>query len=346
MRPVNSLKTLLFPYENIELVAQAFCQRLQVTVTKSSIQKQLQEHPDYPSLLAVSDILKNVGINNAAFETKLDDLDNFPKHFIAEIKTATDTSYSIVTIIDANTIEYNNTPNNTATIVSLDDFNKVFTGKVILAEEPEVPLQEPNYKQLLREEKRKTATSVLMSSIIPLLVVVECIVVFSKYQLHALASIVYTLITLAGTIVGSLLLWYEIDKHNPVLQQICSGSKKTNCNAVLSSSASKIFGISWSVIGFTYFAGSLISLLVSGIYNSSMLFILSWLNILGLPYIIFSIYYQSRIAKQWCVLCLSVQLLLALQFVTSSVGKFYYFSSFSAIGFSTVLVFLISLAIY
>lgn len=39
-----------------------------------------------------------------------------------------------------------------------------------------------------------------------------------------------------------LLLWHEIDKNNPLLRQICSGGKKVNCDAVLSSKASKVFG--------------------------------------------------------------------------------------------------------
>lgn len=39
---------------------------------------------------------------------------------------------------------------------------------------------------------------------------------------------------------------------------------------------------------------------------------LAWLNILVLPYPVFSIYYQWRVAKQWCVLCLAVQALLLL----------------------------------
>ncbi len=44
---------------------------------------------------------------------------------------------------------------------------------------------------------------------------------------------------------------------------------------------------------------------------------MSLLNLLALPYIFFSIYYQWRVAKQWCVLCLGVQALLFLEFITS-----------------------------
>jgi protein-disulfide isomerase len=42
---------------------------------------------------------------------------------------------------------------------------------------------------------------------------------------------------------------------------------------------------------------------------------LAVLNFISLPYTIYSIYYQARVAKQWCVLCCTIQALLWLEFV-------------------------------
>jgi hypothetical protein len=56
---------------------------------------------------------------------------------------------------------------------------------------------------------------------------------------------------------------------------------------------------------------------VLGVTNPNTLFVLAWLNILAVPYVFFSIYYQWQIAKQWCVLCLCVQALLVLQFIAT-----------------------------
>ena len=47
------------------------------------------------------------------------------------------------------------------------------------------------------------------------------------------------------------------------------------------------------------------------------------INILALPYTIFSVYYQWRVAKQWCVLCLVVQGLLILGVANLILGDFY-----------------------
>jgi uncharacterized membrane protein len=130
----------------------------------------------------------------------------------------------------------------------------------------------------------------------------------SRGQL-AIPIFLHYFISLIGVIVTSLLLWYEIDKNNPLLQKVCTGIVKGNCNAILTGKAAKVFSwLSWSEVGFFYFSGCLLTLL----FLPSGIIIVSWLGILALPYTVFSIYYQWRIAKQWCVLCLAVQALLLL----------------------------------
>lgn len=70
--------------------------------------------------------------------------------------------------------------------------------------------------------------------------------------------------------------------------------------------------LSWSEVGFFYFTGGLLLLLFSGNNITNTISLLSVLTLLALPYIFFSVYYQWRVAKQWCVLCLAVQALLLL----------------------------------
>ena len=133
--------------------------------------------------------------------------------------------------------------------------------------------------------------------------------------------ILLMLLKLAGCTTVVLLLLYEIDKANPLLKQICSLGKQTNCSAVLGSKQAKLFNaVSWSEIGFFYFAGGLISLLVAGTQASTILIILAWLNVFALPYTFLSVYYQWKVAKQWCVLCLAVQALLVAEFITSYIS--------------------------
>ena len=85
---------------------------------------------------------------------------------------------------------------------------------------------------------------------------------------------------------------------------------RSNCDAILSGKQSKVFSwLSWSEVGFFYFTGGLLTLLLAGTITNSIV-IIAYFNVLALPYTLFSVYYQGRVAKQWCVLCLSVQALL------------------------------------
>jgi len=320
------LRELIMPYNNSERATYMLCQKLNVPTTMANIQKELEEHPDYPSALAISDVLKNYGIDNVAARKHVEEFDEYPCPLIAQLSLVAgglkDKYFAVVTKKESDAITFYHPVELKESALSVKEFEKIYTGVILIAEAKD-HAGEKDYARHLREEKRMTLTKALSAGIIPVLTLIFCAICFFHYGTSSIAPIVYTLLTLMGTTIGALLLWYEVDKHNPVLQQICTGGKKTNCNAVLSSDASKIFGISWSAVGFTYFAGSLISLLASGIYHLHTLFILSWLNVLALPYIVFSLYYQSKIARQWCVLCLTVQAILALQFVTALLGKFH-----------------------
>jgi uncharacterized membrane protein len=125
-----------------------------------------------------------------------------------------------------------------------------------------------------------------------------------------------TLFKSAGLIISVLLLVQSIDSHNPLIQRLCnSNGGKTDCNAILSSKAAKVFdGLTWSEVGFFYFAGTWLLMLFGG-GSTAIWQALAILNFVSLPYTFYSIYYQGRVAKQWCVLCCTVQALLWLEFI-------------------------------
>ncbi|MDE1193018.1 MAG: vitamin K epoxide reductase family protein [Arachidicoccus sp.] len=348
MKLKQLFQKLFTPLENCEAVTLQLCKLLNIKVTRTNLQKQFEAHPDYPSLLAVSDVLKNCGIENISFKTTAAQLQEFFFPMLVQVNINNEKYFTVISELNDMTVNYIHPVSGEKVQNSFNEFSSLFTGFVLLAEATNNS-GERDFSTHLKEEKRILLTKILTAVIIPVFVLVACLLTLIHSGTASIAAVTYTLLTFSGTLVGTLLLWYEVDKYNPALQQICSGGKKTNCNAILSSDASKIFGISWSAIGFTYFAGSLISLLVSGIYNLPVLFILSWLNVFALPYIAFSIYYQARIAKQWCPMCLAVQAVLAVQFIAAFFGGFHtaidiasvQFSTLLAISFSFVIPFLV-----
>jgi len=305
---------------------------LQVKISRSTLKREIEEHPDYPSLLSISDVLNNYGVDNLTARFDLSKFMDIPTPFITQLKgdRSTIDLFTVVKQINSNSIRLFDPEKSQWITLTTADFLKKSSGIVLLAEAGDKP-GEKNYEKKIRAERIATYTRYFTAFSIPALVLFSSAMAFIRHGTTTLLPFLFTLLTLAGSAVCALLLWYEVDQYNPVLQQICSLGRKVNCKAVLQSKASKIGGISWSAIGFSYFMGMLLLLLFSDITSPLALSTLSWLNAIALPYVIFSVYYQWRVAKQWCVLCLCVQALLTLQLVTALVGGWHSPSPFRAI---------------
>lgn len=101
--------------------------------------------------------------------------------------------------------------------------------------------------------------------------------------------------------------------------KICSLFKKGDCNDILESEAAKLGGgIGWSEVGLGYFLANMLILF----FMPSLLPYLVLINICALPYSFWSVWYQKFKAKQWCTLCLIVQVLLWAIFIVSLIFNF------------------------
>jgi uncharacterized membrane protein len=307
----------------------AFLKLLKVKVTNATVDDTLQSHPDWPSLLCISDSLNKWHIPNAAARIDKNDIENLPLPFIAYVH---DREYplAIVTGISDGTVEYcTKDYNQKKRKKTKEDFLKSWDGVYLMAE----PTKESGEKDYAGKKK-----SQVLKKLIPATLITSIIFLFS-YTLYRSAVIaqvnewaVYTqlMILIAGVFITTLLLWYEMDKNNPVLQKVCTGITKGNCNAILTGKQAKVFSwLSWSEVGFFYFTGSLLNFVFAGSLLPEAIILLSWLSLLALPYTIYSIYYQWQVAKQWCVLCLAVQLLLVLGVTHTLV--FYHFKGLGSV---------------
>ena len=65
---MNFISRLINPLQHCEKVVLHLLKSLNVKVTTTTIKKDLLGHPDYPSLLSISDVLKNYGLDNVALK--------------------------------------------------------------------------------------------------------------------------------------------------------------------------------------------------------------------------------------------------------------------------------------
>jgi len=298
---------LFSSYNNIEASVIKLLKASAIHVNSDTIIDELEKHPDYPSLLTISDVLNNFNIKNNAFRLEPGELQQIACPFIVHT-SSNGGDFVVVNQIDADTVVVSSEKWNKHKI-KLGDFQKTFKGIVLTIDPSDVKLPEKTFTTTLNQIKTPLAITGL------LLILVAALVYHTDYFAgYTWQILLLTLFKTAGLITSVLLLVQAIDGDNPLIQKLCTGAN-TNCKAILSSKAAKVFDwLSWSEVGFFYFAGTWLVLLFGG-HSVSLLQVLAVLNIVSLPYTFYSIYYQARIAKQWCVLCCTVQALLWLEFI-------------------------------
>lgn len=337
---------MLNQYEPSVKVVIIFLKLLGVKVTNTTVDETLQNHPNYPGLLSISDSLSRWNIPNAALKIAPPQIDQLETPFIAYINIDSQ-PFSIVTSVNKVAITYRSKNYNNIIIESREAFLNKCTGIYLVAEKND-DSGEKKYKQNKIEAFYKAAIPALFLLLIVFLSITSlnnnADLLNGNVINYAIGVNFQFVFLLIGAIISSFLIWHEINSANPLLKKVCTGISKGNCNAILNSKQAKLFSwLSWSEIGFFYFAGGLLLLIFSGRDLSENIFIISWLNILATPYIVFSVYYQWQVIKQWCVLCLGIQFILLvglLNVITNDFEKKYFDFSISIL-YNSVLIYLL-----
>ncbi|WP_431293128.1 thioredoxin domain-containing protein [Pedobacter sp. P26] len=283
---------------NIEAVTKLLVEKLNVSVTETTIKECLGNHPDYPSLMALSDCLTDWYIANEARRIPKENYKDYEIPFIAQLMP-NGGSFILINSINQGQINYSDEKHLNASMPE-DEFLKKWSGSVLRAEANENST-EPGYKN-------KRLLEIFSTAKLPILVLIITISILMavNFQSITLGYGLVLLSKLTGIAVSILLLTHSIDANNPLVQNLCSLGNKNNCNAILKSNAAKITKwLSWSEVGFFYFTGSFLCLLLKPVSFA----LIGWLSALALPYTFYSIAYQYK-HKNWCVLCCIVQVLL------------------------------------
>ncbi len=147
------------------------------------------------------------------------------------------------------------------TVQSYEEFSKRLSGGVIVME-PNQQSGEANYREKWQKELIKAA---LLPSI------VIAIILFGLYTLYSGSglslvqdriSMVLFITKAIGIATSVFLLLHEFKVHTRIADKICGFSSGVDCDSVLSSEASKIFGnINLADAGIIYFTSTMIYVL-------------------------------------------------------------------------------------
>lgn len=274
-----------------------------IQLDKEEVKIQLLSHPYYPSINSITDLFNHFNIDNLALkvDNNLDSYSQIPNTFLAQINEDKGSQLVVVSkktdgvelIYDEH--KYKN--------ISVGEFFELWTGILVVIE----------------KQKKKDSDNLNKAGKIKKLVYFSTFVMLSSFFILAkpsLFQIIYFALSCVGVYISYLIVIHELGLHSKILDKFCSGeNKNTSCDAVLSSKGATIFGLfKLSDVGFVYFTALvLISLIISSIdlQTTSVIFLISTLAI---PFTFYSLYYQWKVVKNWCPLCLSIVSILWLQF--------------------------------
>jgi uncharacterized membrane protein len=294
------------PIKNVFATVSNLIRCLNVKVSDSSL-KHVEDHPDYPSLSSISDTLADWGIENLAINSSIEQLKEIPYPAIAHLYK-NNGHFVVLQKLGGEFLQYVD-PEIGLVKESLQDFEKKWTGVVLLVQANKKSGEE-NYQQKRRQEIFQNMSLATVSVLAILLVLLPL-----SFIPLSLVSI-YIL-----KIIGGLLCYFLLQKQfggsNAAIDAFCNMGSKSDCDSVINSSASKIFGIvHLSEIGFWYFVSGLLSIIIGVFASNSISSVFLVLSALVLPFSLFAVYYQGWVIKKWCPLCLAVTAIFWVEFIT------------------------------
>lgn len=275
-------------------VAVKWLKALKLPVETNYFEKQLLSHPEFPSLLSLTDTLDSLGIRNFALQVDSQNVYDIPLPFLAH--TIEGTREELVLIKKRSQV--------TGT------FLKQWDGIAVVIDKDNTQLPAENKKALLEARSR------FMLSSASILLFIVSIGISLAIDFSAKLCAVF-LTTLAGLIISLVIKQHQYGNGGSLVEKLCSAGKVSDCGAVLRSKVSKLpLGMTVSDLCVFYFAGFLLIACV-GIYSvsaPSFIPVLSLLSAIAFPVSIISIVYQKFFIKKWCPLCLAISAMIWVNF--------------------------------
>lgn len=262
----------------------------------------------FRSLFGLSKLMQQYGIDSEGYTlADRDELLKLPTPFLAR----TGAGFIIVTEIGASQVEY--ITEGEPLTIDTEAFKQACCGTVFLAY-PSAGACEPHYRLHAREQWFNDAKKWVLAAAVLFLVAWGTV---SAGLYRHVSTMLLLLFNFVGLALTFMLVQKTYKVGGTVSERVCSVLEKGGCDDVLSTDASKFFGIfSWSEVGFGYFSVNLLILLMF----PEQIGALALYNVCCLPYTVWSIWYQRFRAHHWCTLCVGVQTTLWLLFFCNLFG--------------------------
>lgn len=299
-------------------ILSTFLKLIKVKYTESYLHKLAQTHPNKNNMLGLKQVLDVYGIETEG--VKYDD------KLLAELV------FPCILHISGGFVVGKDLENDTITYIyedtevkkGVEDFCHIWTGHALLPTGDFSTAIEPNYASNRKAEVIKLTGKTLLW-ILP--VFIWGMIFFSSLQNISFYSCIDTILEWIGLLLCYFLMEKQIFRKSNYGDKVCSAFHLNNCNDVLFSDKAKVGILSWSEIGFGYFAARLICRII--IPEAQLaLALIGWISML---YGIWSLWQQLKVLHNFCLLCTLVQVVvwtigvMDMCAITHGVSDFYSF---------------------
>ena len=275
-------------------ILSTFLKLIKVKYTASYLHKLAHTHPNKNNMLGLKQALEMYGIKTEG--VKYDD------------KPLAELVFPCILHISGGFVVGKDLENDTITYIyedtevkkGVEDFCHIWTGHALLPTDSLSSAIEPNYASNRKAEITKLIGKTLLW-ILP--VFIWGMIFFSSLLNISFYSCIDTILEWIGLLLCYFLMEKQIFRKSNYGDKVCSAFHLNNCNDVLFSDKAKVGILSWSEIGFGYFAARLICRII--IPEAQLaLALIGWISML---YGIWSLWQQLKVLHNFCLLCTLVQ---------------------------------------
>ncbi len=277
-------------------LTQRLVQLLNIPVTKRSIRAAFVSHPDYPSLLSITDTFDQWDIDSRAVAIGHDQLRHVALPAIFHFKENQEDYFVLAESMNDEHIQIYDTDKGKLTLLKAD-FLRLWDGISILLD-IDRSAGEENYRQHRRAE-------ILHNLRIPLLISgFLAFWLIGLFHIDGVTGLIVYGLLLLGLGSSVLIVLKEFEIAPKWTDNLCKMGNEGDCDSVIASSSSKLFGwLGLSDMSLVFFA-SITSTCVLGLLTDvSTQSELALLFLFSIPMVVYSLFTQYYVVKSWCLLC-------------------------------------------
>lgn len=270
-----------------------YLEKENIQIDKTEFEFQIQSHPNYPSLLAISDTFSFLNIDNLCAKIDYSQIRHLPNRFVVLLKSESDEFQ--FHLVERENENYFLFENKKKVLISEEQLKKKWEQIVLL-------LEENSFLDNIKE-KKNSYNGILI--IITLLLF--CGLLY--YSSVNFQTSLFFIFPFCGILFSFASLKDLFGVKSKLASDFCAISISASCDSVVNSNKWKIFEIlNFSDLSIVFFTSQLIGLFLAILNHDSIdfFFMQKILLLLSLPLVMISLYYQKFVEKKWCPICLAI----------------------------------------